>query len=428
MDAETFYNETIGKKFDLDGVPAEQPYQCADYFKQACHVTLGYHWACGGDGYVDNWWYNRTDSMKKDFEFVRDWHELKNGDFVIWANASRGSTPFNLSHIAMYHNGYMVGQNQPHPYVNRVYEPESVWSQMLGAFRFKKWQEDAHKEYNDLKQVNAEGTEKSTRKVATSFHVYRKKDSPVQMTKKTFKYAEADITAIQCVLSDICDLGLSYVGYPDWLCSLHNDWYEGQGYEEIMAVNAGYFEMDSGKPVGAVLQDWQGEWSQFNGEDCVPARDNGYPTLGWNGYDMVLLNKNADEIDRNAYAWLCGVGQSLVLNGEIDNSIGTENGRFEQKNCATAIGFNHETRTVTFMINSKVGLNTSQRSAIMRGLGCDIAVQLDGGGSAQLEWLERALTENESSEDEKPSESLPNDAVELLKEILNTLKRIEGKL
>lgn len=254
-----------------------------------------------------------------------------------------------------------------------------------------------HRTSNDLEQVNYLGTSKSTRKIATSFHVYRKLGSKPKMSLKKFKYQGSDITAVQIVMDKSADLGLSYVGYRDWLCSLHNDWMLNNGYEEIAAINGGFFidkvgNYFDGQPIGAVLKDWSGAWAQFKGIDCVPSRDNGYPTLSWNGTKMELHNVYANELNLNAYAWLCGVGQSLVLNGKVDNSTGTQNGRYNSKVCASAIGFNHSTNTLTFAINSKVGLNTLQRSYMMQSLGCDIAVQLDGGGSSQIEWLAKALS------------------------------------
>ena len=41
--AEEFYKNTIGKSYDMDGVPVADPIQCADYFKVACMKVLGYH-------------------------------------------------------------------------------------------------------------------------------------------------------------------------------------------------------------------------------------------------------------------------------------------------------------------------------------------------------------------------------------------------
>lgn len=139
MSPQEFYNSTIGKLYDMDGVPVGDPYQCADYFKKACVDLLGYCFPAGGDGYVDNFWYNK-DAHAEAFDFVEDPAEFRDGDFVIWRNASRGETPFPLSHIGMFYQGDLVGMNQNgHKEVTRIDCPERTWNQALGAFRFKNW-------------------------------------------------------------------------------------------------------------------------------------------------------------------------------------------------------------------------------------------------------------------------------------------------
>lgn len=135
-----FYNKTIGNLYEMDGVPVGDPYQCADYFKKACVDLLGYNWPAGGDGYVDNWWYNRGEHADV-LDFISPGH-FQNGDFVIWPNASRGETPFPLSHIGMYYDGDLVGMNQNgHKEVTRISCSPEQWDMALGAFRFKNWSE-----------------------------------------------------------------------------------------------------------------------------------------------------------------------------------------------------------------------------------------------------------------------------------------------
>ena len=137
---DNYYNETIVNWIEMDGAPSWYPYQCADYFKHACKRNLGYHWATGGDGYVDNWWYNRQ-AHASEFFFITDANQLKNGDFVIWGHGARKSdTVFPLSHVAMYYNGFMVGANQyGHKEITAIAVNNNVWANMLGAFRFRAW-------------------------------------------------------------------------------------------------------------------------------------------------------------------------------------------------------------------------------------------------------------------------------------------------
>lgn len=133
-----FYNKTIGNLYEMDGAPVGDPYQCADYFKKACVDLLGYSWPAGGDGYVDNWWYNRGEHADV-LDFIAP-GQFQNGDFVIWPNASRGETPFPLSHIGMYWDGDLVGMNQNgHKEVTRISCSPEQWHMALGGFRFKNW-------------------------------------------------------------------------------------------------------------------------------------------------------------------------------------------------------------------------------------------------------------------------------------------------
>ena len=137
-----FYNSTLGKSFDMDGVPKSQPFQCVDYYKKGCQEVLGFHYPTGGDGYADYYWIDKR--YKDKLDYISDWTKFQNGDFVIWGNSKRfNPTPFPLSHIAMFwqENGkkYMVGENQPNKYVTKKEEPDSVWQQALGAIRFKAW-------------------------------------------------------------------------------------------------------------------------------------------------------------------------------------------------------------------------------------------------------------------------------------------------
>ena len=145
MSVDEFYLSTLGKIWEMDGVPVSDPHQCADYFKKATYTLLGYHWPTGGDGYVDYYWINRYSQHPEAFYFIDDWNQFRNGDFVIWGNRKRTpGTVFPLSHIAMYYNHKMVGMNQmlngvKHKDVVAVPVTDSIWANALGALRFKVW-------------------------------------------------------------------------------------------------------------------------------------------------------------------------------------------------------------------------------------------------------------------------------------------------
>ncbi|MBR3000183.1 MAG: hypothetical protein IKF39_04225 [Oscillospiraceae bacterium] len=217
---EKFYDGTIGRAYDLDGVPVRDPYQCADYFKEACRQVLGQHWATGGDGYVDNWWYNRNQQHPESFTFITDWRQLQPGDFVIWAHSSRQpSSPFPSSHIGMYweKNGkkYMVGQNQPFKYVSEKIVTDSVWSQMLGALRFKAW---------DITRITLE------------------------CGKTTGSYNGISWTAVRAAKSRGYDLHV--ISAPGAYAVQDIDAFDSEKLQIAAGVNCNYFELNTGRHLG----------------------------------------------------------------------------------------------------------------------------------------------------------------------------------
>lgn len=131
-----FRNAIIGKAIDMDGVPAGQPYQCADTFKAFTKSALGYSWAFGGSGGAKELWLQRS-RYAAGFDFITDINSLREGDFVVW-NGS-GSNPYgHVANFREYRNGglFCVGQNQPNPYHTEVVISRANF---LGALRPKKW-------------------------------------------------------------------------------------------------------------------------------------------------------------------------------------------------------------------------------------------------------------------------------------------------
>lgn len=242
---------------------------------------------------------------------------------------------------------------------------------------------------SNFTQINAQGGSNSLRDVTTSFHVYAKNNTVPSMEVVKQTYEGSDIYALKIKLDENTVLLNDY--RPDG-CAVENatnDYMINHDYYEVAAWNGGYFEMsgtNAHKPVGAVLTDWSGAWAKYKTDDCVPAANNGYPTLAWDDSKMYLLNLNADQIDTKAYHWLNGVGQSEVIDYKVNCGIGSENGRYYQKNMCMSMGFDSKTNTVIAMLNITAGLDTLQKAYVMQGLGCELGVQLDGGNSSLLRY------------------------------------------
>lgn len=128
-------NMTIGKSYDQDKAYG---YQCWDYFDAFVkYFKLPVSTYCALTGYVCDLWRLRDQyGYGKYFEFITDWKQLRDGDWVIW---DRGSASHNLSHIAMYFSPNLsLGQNQGSACVT---EKPTAFTDMMGGLRFKGWSE-----------------------------------------------------------------------------------------------------------------------------------------------------------------------------------------------------------------------------------------------------------------------------------------------
>ena len=148
---DAFRNAVIGKKYDVDGYPTDQPYQCYDgaaiLWKQ-----LGRSLNTGGNDAKGTWLNARYENAGNDFHLITNINDVKRGDVVVF---DYNATNFNATyidgngnlrkpgHIAYADNDYaathtlnILGQNQlGKPYFT-VQQNVSVDS-FLGAFRLK---------------------------------------------------------------------------------------------------------------------------------------------------------------------------------------------------------------------------------------------------------------------------------------------------
>lgn len=130
MTPKQYYDKTIGKQIDTDGYPRSNVYQCWDYFDYFCR-QIGFSGSryCANTGFVGDLWALR-DSEGYDysttFDYITDPSKFKDGDWIFWNQ-----------HVAMYYHGQEVGQNQGKPCVTAK---AMNWSGILGAMRYKYWQ------------------------------------------------------------------------------------------------------------------------------------------------------------------------------------------------------------------------------------------------------------------------------------------------
>ena len=150
---DAFRNFVIGKKYDVDGYPTDQPYQCFDG-AAILWKKLGRNLLTGGNDAKGTWLNARSENAGNDFLLISDINQVKRGDVVVFDyyekcfNGIYYDSNGNLrkpGHIAYADNDYaathtlnIFGQNQNGVPSFTLQENVPVNS-FLGAFRFKIW-------------------------------------------------------------------------------------------------------------------------------------------------------------------------------------------------------------------------------------------------------------------------------------------------
>ena len=117
-----FYNYTIGKKFDIDGVYKNQ---CVDLFILFCNKH-NIPYANTVTGWAGGLWTHRKEHYKKYFDLITTFNHLKTGDWIFTTNPE---------HVAMWYNGKMLGQNQGGNL--EAVNLKEFTGRFLGAYRYK---------------------------------------------------------------------------------------------------------------------------------------------------------------------------------------------------------------------------------------------------------------------------------------------------
>ena len=131
MSPTDWFNMTYGHSYDVDGYYGAQ---CWDYFAYFVQYTgIGVSTYCALTHYVGDLWTLKDQyGYSEHFEYITNPNALQNGDWLIWPQGS--SNP--LSHVAMYWNGQILGQNQGGA---RIVTLANAHFDIAGALRWKGW-------------------------------------------------------------------------------------------------------------------------------------------------------------------------------------------------------------------------------------------------------------------------------------------------
>lgn len=138
--AKQFLDETLGKSYDMDRYPKDQPFQCWDYADYFWVNQIGRPLItkAGGNGSAkDCWNMSRVTNAGKEFDLITDKNSLKVGDWCIFGGR------YGDGHVGIVRSivrkGQLVvlqGENQGSTRVNAI---NYSLGNFLGAFRYKAW-------------------------------------------------------------------------------------------------------------------------------------------------------------------------------------------------------------------------------------------------------------------------------------------------
>lgn len=139
-----YVRDLEGVAIDLDDFPSNQKYQCHDILlaiKEKFNLK-DFNTYCGLTGNTIDVWNNRKNNKSsKYFTYIYDFKDIKDGDIIFC------KTP--IGHVCIYDHGYLIGQNQPYPYVTR----SKFNFSFLGAFRLKEGSDEMKKIRIKAKEV-----------------------------------------------------------------------------------------------------------------------------------------------------------------------------------------------------------------------------------------------------------------------------------
>jgi len=211
-----FYLLYNGRVIDDDGAYGSQ---CVDGWRVFCK-WIGLAPKPTPNNWADGYWYYRDQlGYSADFYYVYDYHDFRDGDWVIWA---KGSASHPSSHIAMYYQGMEFGENQGG---NGGFSLKgTVFTDALGALRWKGFGMELAKGYSvhSFKGINVNVIRASADK-GFSLHLL----------------SAGGLTALKDIMQFDSDK-LAIVG----------------------CVNANYFEMGNGMHLGCEGDGWVKGYSQ----------------------------------------------------------------------------------------------------------------------------------------------------------------------
>lgn len=169
---------------------------------------------------------------------------------------------------------------------------------------------------------------------------------------------------------------------------IDNSWFLERGFKPIAKINAGFFYGSSSglATIGLAMSDWG---NMYGNETVYSNRWQCYYKDGKLVADLLESQQQLDDIHRYSAYWGISLSYMLVKNGAINLDGSDKHSSILGVNPRTLIGQKKDGTHIWVVAdgrgkNDSTGLTAQQSAQVMLDLGCDIAMNCDGGGSSTM--------------------------------------------
>ena len=235
-----------------------------------------------------------------------------------------------------------------------------------------------YKKINNVDSINKDTSTIVEGDVTSSDDYY--KDDNIEISLKKYRQYDTDIYVADIIVSDSSYLKTAFASNSYGKNVVDKTSNIANSNNAIIAINGDYYGVQEDGYVlkgGVIYRNTK----RSNQEDLVIYEDGTFEIINENDISLEQLVKNG------AYNIL-SFGPGLINNGVITVDENTEVDKSMRSNPRTAIGM-IDTNHYVFVVSdgrtsASEGLSLFELATFMNSLNCDIAYNLDGGGSSTM--------------------------------------------
>lgn len=234
------------------------------------------------------------------------------------------------------------------------------------------------------------------RRVSTAVGVYVKEGQKPSVSLEEGIIDGVEYSLMRVDTNENTLLQIDYKETPSYVTELVDEQLIQSGYRYVGGINAGYFSVSSGKPVGAVRR--HNAWTSWYGEENTPAYGNGFSTAYITKDKMTL--KYHGWAGSNWYGddlWTWQTGYKLneefgisgsftyYANGVQQDITNGDHGGINYRTLGRAVTILAQKPNKQYLLLTFYGSLAEERiTEVLGELGVSDAIRLDGGKSTQM--------------------------------------------